>query len=117
MKYLVLLLGSGDMPNWNDLSPEEQAAGMKYYEAFAAACQAREGVQILSGEALAGPSSATTRRTREGRLSVTEGPFAEAIEGLGGFYLIEAPDLDTLMELLDILPPHDMQITPAIDAS
>ncbi|HMQ38079.1 MAG TPA: YciI family protein [Micropruina sp.] len=115
MKYLVLLIGDGELPPWDSLSPEEQAAGMKKFEDFDAACAARDGVQILSGEPLAGPSTSTTLRTRSGRLAVTEGPYAEAIEGLGGYYLIESPDLDTVIELLGVLPAYDMQITPTID--
>lgn len=115
MKYLVLLIGDGELPSWNSLSEEQQAAGMKRFEDFDAACAARDGVQILSGEALAGPSSATTIRTRGLQKAITEGPYAEVIEGLGGFYLIEAPDLNTVVELLDILPAYDIQIVPAID--
>ena len=115
MKDLVLLIGDGELRAWDSLSDEEQAAGMKKFEDFDAACAARDGVEILSGEALAGPSSATTLRTRGGTLSVTEGPYAEVIEGLGGYYLIETPDLDTLIELLQVLPAYDMQLQPAVD--
>ncbi len=115
MKYLVLLIGDGELPPWDSLSPEEQAVGIKRFDDFDAACAAREGVQILSGEALSGPAASTTLRTRSGKLAITEGPYAEAIEGLGGYYLIESPDLDTVVELLGILPAYDMQITPAVD--
>ena len=88
---------------------------MQQFEQFDAACRERDGVKIEAGEALSGPSSTTTLRTRGGKLSVTEGPYAEVIEGLGGFYLVESPDLDTLLELLAILPAYDMQIQPAVD--
>lgn len=115
MKYLVLLIGDGELPNWNTMTPDEQAAVMQQFEQFDAACRERDGVKIEAGEALSGPSSTTTLRTRGGKLSVTEGPYAEVIEGLGGFYLIESPDLDTLLELLAILPAYDMQIQPAVD--
>ena len=115
MKYRVLLIGDGELPPWNSLSEAEQAAGMQKFEDFGDACKEREGVEILSGEALAGPSSATTLRSRGGKLTITEGPYAEAIEGLGGYYLIETPDLDTLIELLQVLPAYDMQLQPAVD--
>ena len=115
MKYLVMLIGDGDEKPWGDMSSDEQGELMQRFGDFDAACTAREGVQILAGEALDAPSSATVMRTREGKVSLTEGPFAEALEGLGGFYLVEAPDLDTLVELLRALPRYDMQIVPTID--
>ncbi|MBP8920781.1 MAG: transcription initiation protein [Micropruina sp.] len=115
MQYLVLLIGDGELPAWDSLSEEEQYAGMQKFEAFDAACEAREGVQVVSSAALGGPSTATSLRTRGGRLSITEGPYAEVIEGLGGFYLIEAPSLDVVLELLRILPPYDMQVQPVVD--
>lgn len=115
MKYLVLLIGDGELPPWDSLTEEEQMAGMQKFEAFDAACEAREGVSIVSAAALGGPSTATTLRTRRGKLAITEGPYAEVIEGLGGFYLIEAPDLDTVIDLLGALPAYDMQIQPVIN--
>jgi hypothetical protein len=48
---------------------------------------------------------------------MTDGPYAEVVEGMGGFYLVEAPDLDVLVELLGELPPYDMQISPVVDVS
>jgi hypothetical protein len=115
MRYLVLLMDDGDEKLWPEQTPEEQAATMAKFGDFDAACAAREGVEILAGEALAGPESATTVRTRDGRVQVTDGPYAEAVEGMGGFYLVEAPDLDVLLELLRVLPAYDIQVSPAVD--
>lgn len=115
MKYLVLLIGDGELKPWPEHDEEEQAAVMRRFEAFDAACRDRDGVQVLAGEALAGPGDATTIRTRGGRTTLTEGPYAEVIEQMGGFYLIETPDLDVLVELLALLPPYDMQLVPAVD--
>ena len=115
MKYLVLLIGDGDLPPWNTLTPDEQAAAMQQFAAFEDACKAREGVEILAGEALAEGPAATVMRTRSGKVTLTEGPYAEAVEGLGGFYLIEVPDLDVLVELLTELPPYDIQLSPVVD--
>ena len=117
MKYLVLLMGYGDMPSWEDLSEEEQAAGMAQFEAFDAACEERDGVEILAGESLAEGDTTTTVRTRGGQRTVTDGPFAEAVEHLGGFYLLQAPDLDTVLEMIAVLPDFDMQISPVVDPS
>lgn len=117
MKYLVLLIGDGEVKPWPEQTPDEQQAAMGLFQAFDEACAAREGVELLAGEALSDPSDATTLRTRGGQLQMTEGPYAEVIEGMGGFYLIEAPHLDVLVDLLGVLPPYDMQISPVVDVS
>jgi hypothetical protein len=54
-------------------------------------------------------------RTRGGVRTITDGPFAEAVEQLGGFYLLEAPDVDVVLELVELLPPYDLQISPVVD--
>ena len=115
MKYLVLLIGDGELKPWSEHDEEEQQAVMQRFEAFDAACRERDGVEILAGEALAGPAHATTIRTRGRTTTLTEGPYAAVIELMGGFDLGEAPDLDVLLELLRILPPYDMQVSPAVD--
>lgn len=115
MKYFVLLASDGEMTPWGELTAEEQAAGMEKHVAFDAACRARDGVEILSGEALGDGSMATTMRTRRGELTITDGPFAEAAEQIGGYYLIDAPDLDTVVELCRILPAYDIDIRPVLD--
>lgn len=110
MKYVIFLMSEGERPAWEDQTPEEQAAAMRQHEDFGAACEARDGVRILVGEALDGVP--TVVRTRGGQRAVTEGPYAEAVEQLGGFYLIETPDLETLVELTEFLPPYDIQLSP-----
>ena len=45
-------------------------------------------------------------------MTITDGPFAEAAEQIGGFYLLEAPDLDTVIELCRVLPAYDIDIRP-----
>jgi hypothetical protein len=115
VKYLVLLIGDGELKPWSEHSEEEQAEVMGRFESFDAACRERDGVEVLAGEALAGPTDVTTVRTRGGEMTLTEGPYAEAIEQMGGFYLVETPDLDVLLELLRILPAYDMQLSPAVD--
>ena len=57
------------------------------------------------------------RTSSEGRVALTDGPYAEVIEGMGGFYLLEAPDLDVVVELLRVLPPYDIQIHPTVDVT
>jgi hypothetical protein len=115
VKYFVLLAGYGDMTPWDELTPEEQEAGMAKHVAFDEACAARPGVGILSSEALGDGSMATTMRTRGGEMTVTDGPFAEAAEQIGGYYVLDAPDLDTVIELCRILPAYDIDIRPVLD--
>lgn len=115
MKYFVLLAGQGELPPWSDLTADQQEAGMAKHAAFDEACAARPGVELLGGEALAEGSDATTLRTRGGEVVITDGPFAEVAEQIGGYYLLDAPDLDTVLELCKVLPGYDIDIRPVID--
>lgn len=115
MKYLVLLMSDGEEQPWAEMTDAEQAELMEKFGAFDAACAERPGVAILSGEALGAPESFLTVRTRGGRAVVTDGPYAETVEGLGGFYLVEVPSVDVLLELIRLLPAYDMQLVPALD--
>ena len=115
MKYFVLLAGFGELPAWDDLSDQEQEAQMGELGAFDEACAARPGVEIVSAEALGDGSTATTLRTRGGEMTITDGPFAETAEQIGGYYLLDAPDLDTVIELCRILPAYDIEIRPALE--
>jgi hypothetical protein len=56
-------------------------------------------------------------RTTPGGVALTDGPYAEFLEGMGGYYLMQAPDLDVVVELLQLLPPYDIQIHPTIDVT
>jgi hypothetical protein len=117
MKYFVLLAGDGELTPFDSMTPAEQEGQMAMHEAFAEACSARTGVAMLGGEALGDGSTATTMRTRNGDVTITDGPFAEAAEQIGGFYVIEAPDLDTVIALCKRLPPYDIDIRPILDMS
>ncbi|MBL0748235.1 YciI family protein [Nocardioides baculatus] len=117
MKYLVLLIGDGAEKPWSEQTEGEQGDAMAKFGEFDAACRAREGVELLAGEALSDSRDATVMRTTAGRVALTDGPYAEVIEGMGGFYLLEAPDLDVVVELLRILPPYDIQIHPTVDVT
>ena len=60
---------------------------------------------MLAAEALESVDTATTVRVRGGKVSVTDGPFAETKEQLAGFYLMEARDLNEAIQLASKLPP------------
>ena len=117
MKYFVLLAGFGDLQPWDELTADEQEAQMGQLGAFDQACAARSGVEMLSEAPLGDGSMATTLRTRDGEMTITDGPFAEAAEQIGGYYLLDAPDLDTVIELCRILPAYDIDIRPVLDMS
>lgn len=112
MRYLVLLAGDGEEAAWASLTEAEQGQLIQRFEDFSAACAAADGVEILGGAALQPASTASTVRTRDGEQIVTEGPYAEAYEGLGGFYLLEVPSLDVLLELVRRLPRYDLELRP-----
>jgi len=65
----------------------------------------RESGQCLASEALQPISTATTVRVRNGKVSVTDGPFAETKEQLAGFYMIEAKDLNEAIQVASRIPP------------
>jgi hypothetical protein len=98
-KYLLLIYG--DEQKWNDMTGEELAAHSKAHEAFRAAA----GVRVLGTHELADSKTARTLRSDVGgRVVSTDGPFAETKEVLGGYYLLEAADIDEVAMLAELLP-------------
>jgi hypothetical protein len=65
----------------------------------------RKSGNCLASEALQSVQTATTVRVRNGRLSITDGPFAETKEQLAGFYMIEARDLNEAIQIAAKIPP------------
>jgi hypothetical protein len=114
MKYFVMLAGEGTP--WDELSPEEQQADMERLEEFDQVCAARNGVTILASEALdTGATSTTLCISQSREVTITDGPFAEAAEQIGAFYLLEAPDLDTVLDVYRVLPSYAIDIRPVLD--
>lgn len=115
MKSTVLMFG--DPTAWDDQSDEERQQEMARHHAFAAAVAGRAGCRLHAGEALSDASVATTvRRDAAGAPVLTDGPFAESTEQLGGFYVVETPDFDVLVELLTELPAsYTLEIRPVWD--
>jgi len=99
MRYLLLIYGEEP----TETAPEDAMAGeTAAYGAFNA--WSRERGLYRAGEALRPTAAATTVRVRDGRALATDGPFAETKEALGGFYLIEAGDLDEAIECAARIP-------------
>ena len=112
MKFVVLLYQ--DERIWHDATPQEQEQYLAEHEAFSTAVP-QAGCSILGGEALVGVAAATTVRRRGDQVTFTDGPFAETAEQLGGFYLLEAPDLDAVTERVRLLPEYTVAIRPVAD--
>jgi hypothetical protein len=103
-QYLFLLYD--DEARWTAPSDEEMAAEMARHGVFAETVAAAEGAQILGGNALQSTQTASTLRrdAADTEPLLTDGPFAETKEALGGYYLIEARDLDQALELAKACP-------------
>lgn len=117
MKYVIMLVDYADgEPSWEQMIEEQQGEYIAGHEAFDRAFEAREGCRIIAGEALASGSDATVIHPRRGRApEVTTGPYTESIEQIGGFYLVEVPDQQTLLELCTELPPYVLELRPVLD--
>jgi hypothetical protein len=98
MKYLCTIYG--DESQMASATPEQVNAMLEAYGAFGQ----EAGDAILGGEGLQPTSTATTVRVRDGERMLTDGPFAETKEQLGGFYLLECNSLDEAIELAAKIP-------------
>ena len=100
MKYLCLIY---DEESKRGTMPKEQMdAMMGEYGAFTEGI--RKSGKYVAGEALQPTQTATTVRVRQGKISTTDGPFAETKEQLGGFYMINATDLNEAIQLASRIP-------------
>ena len=100
MKYLCLIYD--EEAKMASMSEADGNAFMGEYFAFT------EGIKksghYIAGEALKPVNTATTVRMRNGKMSTTDGPFAETKEQLGGFYMIEARDLNDALQVASRIP-------------
>jgi hypothetical protein len=95
MKYM--LLAYMDEKAWEALSAEEQQAEMKKCEPHVK--KLLTAGKILDGAPLHSTASATTVRVKQGKRLITDGPFAETREQLGGYTIIEAANLDEAIQI------------------
>jgi hypothetical protein len=117
MQYAVLIYDEGTAnPTAVPPNPEEWQRTMGEYNDYTAMLRGR-GV-YKGGEALEPVTTATTVRVRDGATVLTDGPFAETKEALGGFYLIEASDLDEAIALAAQCPGArygSIEVRPVVD--
>ena len=98
-KYMLLIFG--DEKQWDAMTPDERTAHDAAHRSFSATA----GARIVGGGELELASIATTVRLgASDELVTTDGPFLETKEALGGFYLLDAADLDEVLKLVALLP-------------
>ena len=104
MKYLLLICD--DEKIWEKMPDAEQKAIYAEYGQFTE--QIKASGNMITGAQLQPTSTATSVRIRDGKRLVTDGPFAETREQLGGYYLIEANDLDEAIGIAARIPSAKM---------
>ena len=115
MKYLLALFG--DESGWEDATPEDMRDGMEPWNRFEQ--QVVDAGVKVAGEGLQPSATATTVKVGEDdERIVTDGPFAETKEQLGGFYLLECEDIDQALEWAKRVPLRaggSIEIRPVMD--
>jgi hypothetical protein len=112
--YAVLL--PGDEAVWESASEEERAATYARHGEFARLLEER-GHRVTGGAELTHSRTARTVRNDGTGITVTDGPYAESVEQLGGFYLVETDDLDDLLEICGLLagPDGGVEVRATVD--
>jgi hypothetical protein len=100
MQYLLLIYDNEQV--WRDMPKAESDKMFAEYMQFTA--DIKQSGHHRAGDALQPVSTATTVRVRNGKTQTTDGPFAETKEQLGGYYLIEAKDLDEATKIAARIP-------------
>jgi hypothetical protein len=114
MKYICL--GYLDETNWETMTDGER--NVLVDECFAYDDLLRKNGHFVGGEALQSPRNATTLRWKNGKISITDGPYAETKEQLGGILVLEARDLNHAVQLMSKHPgvkAGPFEIRPAED--
>jgi hypothetical protein len=114
MRYLLLIYA--DEHGWESADPEGRAA--MYAEYGALANELRETGEMVGGDELTPTATATTVRVSEGERLVTDGPFAETKEQLGGYFLVDVEDLDRAIDIAGRIPAArhgSIEIRPIAD--
>jgi hypothetical protein len=113
MQYMLQIYSGDAMDVWESLSEDEQKAVSGEYYAIG------EAHGISGGAQLQPATTATTVRVQDGRTLTTDGPFAETKEALGGYYLLDAEDLDAAIELAARIPAARMggaiEVRPVVE--
>jgi hypothetical protein len=114
MRYLCLIYD--DEKKIEQMSQKDSEAFMGDYFKFTE--DIRKSGHYLAGEALQPVATATTVRLRNGKISTTDGPFAETKEQLGGFYMINAKDLNEAIQIAAKIPSSrigTIEVRPVVE--
>jgi len=98
MQYILQIYGTSARSQFDQLPEEDQKAVLGEYMALSQAPGVTGGAQLQD------PGTATTVRVEDGETLITDGPFVETKEVLGGYYLFEGDDLDAAIELAARIP-------------
>jgi hypothetical protein len=102
MKYLLQIYSGGAIGEFERLPEDQQNAVIGEYVAIG------QSPAVIGGEQLQPVETATTVRVQNGETLLTDGPFVGAKEHLGGYYLVEADDLDAALEIAARIPAARM---------
>ncbi len=100
MQYVLLIYGNER--SWNEMSEADKGQEFAEYMAFSKGLV--ETNQMRGGDALEPVNTAKSVRVRDGKMNVTDGPFAETKEQLGGYYLVEAKSIDEAVSIAAKIP-------------
>jgi hypothetical protein len=113
MKYMLLVY-------MNEQAMTDEERQHCYVESTQLTHELNQNGQYLAASPLHSVATATSVRVREGKRMVTDGPFAETREQLGGFYIVEAKDLDEAISIAERIPPARLgtiEIRPVLEIS
>ena len=116
MKYMLLIYNN---PNEEPSYGTTEFEGMMS-EFFAANEKMKADGVLLDGEGLQGINTATSLRIKSGKVETMDGPFAETREHLGGYYVIDVPDLDAALKYAALIPSAKfgtIEVRPLMDYS
>lgn len=115
MKYVLMFAGTSDeQDQWEKLTKEQLSTAYeqvnKWFE------DNSKAGRIVGGAELRGPSTATTVHHKNGKVTITDGPFIEAKEVIGGFAVVEVKDLDEALDMAKTWPGGSMvEVRPVVD--
>jgi hypothetical protein len=117
MKYVLMFAGSvEDQEAWEKLPKDRLAAAYEHVNKWFD--EHSKAGRIVGGAELKGPSSSTTVRIKNGKAIVTDGPFIEAKEIIGGFAIVDVKDLDEALAMAKTWPGGGIvEVRPVVDHS